>query len=137
MPVLSEESLKRLQNYRWPGNLRELRNVLGSALAVESGPGARDWRAAARQRPARRQLQPDRAARIGRHGRGLAGAPSAAGPAGGREDRSRGGASAAARTATRCRQRFAREAQATAELQSPHTVQLYDFGITERAASTT
>ena len=29
------------------------------------------------------------------------------------------------------RQRFAREAQATSELQSPHTVQLYDFGITD------
>jgi serine/threonine-protein kinase len=29
------------------------------------------------------------------------------------------------------RQRFAREAQATSDLQSPHTVQLYDFGVTE------
>jgi serine/threonine-protein kinase len=29
------------------------------------------------------------------------------------------------------RQRFAREAQATSELQSAHTVQLYDFGVTE------
>ena len=29
------------------------------------------------------------------------------------------------------RQRFAREAQATADLQSPHTVQLFDFGVTD------
>jgi serine/threonine protein kinase len=29
------------------------------------------------------------------------------------------------------RQRFAREAQATADLQSPHTVQLFDFGLTD------
>ena len=35
------------------------------------------------------------------------------------------------------RQRFAREAQATAELQSPHTVQLFDFGMTDTGASTT
>jgi serine/threonine-protein kinase len=29
------------------------------------------------------------------------------------------------------RERFAREAQATADLQSPHTVQLFDFGVTD------
>ena len=32
------------------------------------------------------------------------------------------------------RQRFAREAQATAELQSPHTVQLFDFGLTDNGS---
>src|SRR5262249_49785362 len=38
VPIISDESLKRLQTYRWPGNLRELRNVLGSALATTEGP---------------------------------------------------------------------------------------------------
>ena len=38
MPIISDESLKRLKGYRWPGNLRELRNVLGSALAASQGP---------------------------------------------------------------------------------------------------
>jgi DNA-binding NtrC family response regulator len=38
VPIISDESLRRLQRYRWPGNLRELRNVIGSALAVSAGP---------------------------------------------------------------------------------------------------
>ena len=38
VPIISDESLKRLEGYRWPGNLRELRNVLGSALAASQGP---------------------------------------------------------------------------------------------------
>ena len=38
MPIISDESLERLKSYRWPGNLRELRNVLGSALAASQGP---------------------------------------------------------------------------------------------------
>ena len=38
VPIISDESLKRLKSYRWPGNIRELRNVLGSALAASQGP---------------------------------------------------------------------------------------------------
>jgi DNA-binding NtrC family response regulator len=130
VPIISEESLKRLKSYRWPGNLRELRNVLGSALAASQGPilevgehlldsGVRVgsyslieqlgsggmgevWLARHQllARPAAVKIVREAAVGIGEDGHAL-------------------------------RQRFAREAQATAELQSPHTVQLFDFGITD------
>ncbi len=45
--------------------------------------------------------------------------------------RSGGGESAPAHTPSSHLLRFEREAQATAQLRSPHTIQLYDFGITE------
>jgi two-component system response regulator HydG len=32
--TLSEAALQRLQNYRWPGNVRQLRNVLATAVAL-------------------------------------------------------------------------------------------------------
>jgi DNA-binding NtrC family response regulator len=129
-PIISDASLERLSKYRWPGNLRELRNVLGAALAVSQGPtleigdhlfdeGVRVgsyrliellgsggmgevWLARHRllARPAAVKIV--REAAVGRTEEGAA-----------------------------LRQRFAREAQATAKLQSPHTVQLFDFGVTE------
>jgi DNA-binding NtrC family response regulator len=130
VPIISDESLKRLKNYRWPGNIRELRNVLGSALAASQGPvleigehlldnGVRVgsyslieqigsggmgevWLARHRllARPAAVKVVRDTTAGSGNEGHAL-------------------------------RERFAREAQATAELQSPHTVQLFDFGMTD------
>ena len=130
VPIISDESLKRLQRYRWPGNLRELRNVLGSALAASPGPvlevgdhlldnGVRVGSYSLIERLgsggmgevwlARHQLLARPAAvKIVRE--------SMAGPG---ED------------GHALRQRFAREAHVTAELQSPHTVQLFDFGMTE------
>ena len=129
-PILSDESLKRMKAYRWPGNLRELRNVLGSALAVSTGPvlevgehlldnGVRVGSYSLTER-------------LGSGGMGevwlarhhLLARPAAVKivherAAGSRED------------AHALRERFAREAQVTAELQCPHTVQLFDFGITD------
>jgi DNA-binding NtrC family response regulator len=128
-PALSDDSLKRLKNYRWPGNLRELRNVLGAALAATDGPvleigdhllndGVRIGSYTLIQRlgsggmgevwEARHQLLARPAAvKLVREGAGM------------KED------------APLLRQRFAREAHATAALQSPHTVQLFDFGLTD------
>jgi len=130
VPIISDESLKRLSDHRWPGNLRELRNVLGFALAANQGPVLEIGE----------QLL-DTGLRVGsyslieRLGSGgmgdvwlarhhLLARPAAikivrdADVASGDEGHGR-------------RQRFAREAQVTSELQSPHTVQLYDFGITD------
>jgi DNA-binding NtrC family response regulator len=130
IPIIPDASLKRLQGYRWPGNLRELRNVLGAALASSPGPvleigehlldnGVRVgsyrliellgsggmgevWLARHQllARPAAVKIVRESVAGPGEDGQAL-------------------------------RQRFAREAQVTAELQSPHTVQLFDFGMTE------
>lgn len=38
VPRLSAEALGRLERYRFPGNVRELRNILERALALEAGP---------------------------------------------------------------------------------------------------
>ena len=35
---ISQEALDRLQNYRWPGNIRELQSVIRESLIVSTGP---------------------------------------------------------------------------------------------------
>jgi len=37
-PKLSEQALKLLQAYRWPGNIRQLQNVLFSVIALNTAP---------------------------------------------------------------------------------------------------
>ena len=39
---VSPESMRRLEAYAWPGNIRELHTVLERAILVARGPGARD-----------------------------------------------------------------------------------------------
>ena len=130
IPVISEASLERLKGYRWPGNIRELRNVLECALATSQGSvlevgehllddGLRVG--------SYRLIE-----RLGSGGMGevwLARHHLLARPAAVKLVRQT--ATGASEEGHALRQRFAREAQATAELQSPHTVQLYDFGMTD------
>jgi DNA-binding NtrC family response regulator len=129
-PALSQESLERMKNYRWPGNLRELRNVLGFALSTSQGPVLDIG-----EQLFDNNLRVGSYSLIERLGSGgmgdvwLARHQLLARPAAVkivREPALGGGEEGHVR-----RQRFTREAQATSELQSPHTVQLYDFGVTE------
>ena len=130
VPIISDESLGRLQGYRWPGNLRELRNVLGCALAASEGPVLEVGD----------QLLDDGIRvgsyrlieRLGSGGMGevwLARHQLLARPAA--VKLVRGAALGVEDDGPSLRQRFSREAQTTAELQSPHTVQLFDFGMTD------
>lgn len=128
VPIISDDSMKRLQGYRWPGNMRELRNVLGAALAASQGSVLEIG-----------EHLLDNSVRIGSYslieqlgagGMGevwLARHRLLARPAAVKVVRDAAGGL----ERDSLRQRFAREAQATAELQSPHTVQLFDFGVTE------
>jgi len=38
VPVLSKEYLETLQQYSWPGNIRELKNVIERSVILENGP---------------------------------------------------------------------------------------------------
>ena len=134
VPHIAEATLERLKQYRWPGNLGELRSVIERALAMthdevlEVGDHLLDDSA----RIGSYQL----VERLGAGGMGevwlarhqLLARPAAikiirdAALTGDGDDR------------RVVRQRFEREAHATASLQSPHTVQLYDFGTSEAGA---
>jgi DNA-binding NtrC family response regulator len=129
VPIISDAALKRLMAHRWPGNLRELRNVLGAALAgsqggvLEIGENLLDG--------GMRVGPYSLIERLGSGGMGeiwLARHQLLARPAAVKIVRE--SVAPAEEESTR-QQRFTREAQATAELESPHTVRLFDFGTTE------
>ena len=46
---VSPESMRRLEAYAWPGNIRELQTVLERAILVSHGRGPGDRRRAARR----------------------------------------------------------------------------------------
>ena len=126
---VSAESMRRLEAYAWPGNIRELRTVLERAILVsratvleideellDEGIAVGSYRLVAR---------------LGSGGMGevwlgkhrLLARPAAVKLI--RHDVERGPAH------EELVRRFQREAQVTSGLRSPHTVQLYDFGVND------
>ncbi|HEY7449146.1 MAG TPA: protein kinase [Vicinamibacterales bacterium] len=126
---VSSESMERLQRYTWPGNIRELRSVLERAVLVsrstvievdeeliDEGLAIGSYRLTTR---------------LGSGGMGevwLGKHRLLARPAAIKLIRPDVQPGVAHEQLVR---RFQREAQVTAGLRSPHTVQLYDFGVNE------
>ena len=126
----SEDSLKRLQRHRWPGNLRELQNVLERVVLQTEGTMAHIEDGMLDDTTPLGDTHYRLVRRIGEGGMGevwLARHELLARPAAVKLIRpERMGELQEGSQAWR---RFHREAQATSKLRSPHTVELYDFGV--------
>ena len=127
---LTDESMQRLEAHRWPGNIKELENVIERAIAGAEGP----------------LLEIDESfleggmildryrlvEKLGSGGMGdvwLAKHQLLARPAAVKVIRPEALGNVERRESMI--QRFQREAQTTATLSSPNTVRLYDFGVSE------
>jgi DNA-binding NtrC family response regulator len=126
---VSPESMQRLESYVWPGNIRELQTVLERAILVAKGPVLE----------IDEELLDDKLAvgsyrlisQLGSGGMGevwLARHRLLARPAAVKLIRQEVEPGPAREQLVL---RFQREAQVTARLRSPHTVQLYDFGVAD------
>ena len=126
---VSPESMARLQRYAWPGNIRELRTVLERAIVLsrssvlEIDEEFLDERLAVGSYRLMEQLGSGGMGEVWRARHRLLARPAAV-----KLIRQSG---APGVTREQLVRRFEREAQITASLRSPHTVQLYDFGVTD------
>ena len=129
---VSAESMRRLEGYAWPGNVRELAAVLERAILVAKTPVLEIDEESLDDRlsvGSYRLISP-----LGSGGMGevwLAKHRLLARPAAVKLIRQETAPGAAREQLVR---RFQREAQVTARLRSPHTVQLYDFGVNDSGA---
>jgi DNA-binding NtrC family response regulator len=128
---LSSKSKEMLLRYSWPGNLRELQSVIERAVVLPTGTKVdippellREGRHIGGYTLGR-QLGSGAMGEVWLAQHALLARPSAVKLI--REDALRGDASAREMLEAR----FQREARATAQLRSPHTVELYDFGVTD------
>ncbi|MCB9596019.1 MAG: protein kinase [Sandaracinaceae bacterium] len=126
--VLSSASVARLEQYPWPGNLRELMNVLEraalrtSGTVVEVDDALLETGASVGSYTLIEKLGAGGMGEVWRASHQHLARPAAVKLIQGIESRGFGATAI---------QRFRREAEATARLRSPHTVELYDFGLTE------
>jgi DNA-binding NtrC family response regulator len=124
---VSPASMERLQAYLWPGNIRELRTVLERAILVSKSSALEideellDERLAVGSYRLIAPLGSGGMGEVWRARHRLLARPAAV-----KLIRSQEQASTAREQVVR---RFQREAQVTATLRSPHTVQLFDFGV--------
>lgn len=128
---LNDESIKMLEHYSWPGNVRELQSVVERAVMLATGSQLDIPEEFLRE--GRRVGGYTLQRRLGEGGMGevwLAQHSLLARPSAVKLIRQ----SALARDAQSSevlKERFQREAKATALLRSPNTVELYDFGVTD------
>ncbi len=128
---LSSESEALLLGYSWPGNLRELQSVIERAVMLPTGTSVdipadllREGRRVGGY-TLERQLGSGAMGEVWLARHALLARPAAVKLI--RENALRGDSSAR----EILERRFQREAKATAQLRSPHTVELYDFGVTD------
>jgi transcriptional regulator with GAF, ATPase, and Fis domain len=124
---VSDESMRRLLAYKWPGNIRELRNVVERAMLVARGPTLEIDEELLDEGVSLGSYR--LVERIGSGGMGevwLAKHRLIA--RGAAVKLIRAGAGPGHDTLV---QRFQREARVTANLRSPNTVQLYDYGVSD------
>jgi serine/threonine-protein kinase len=128
---LSPESEGTLVRYNWPGNLGELQSVVGRAVVLATGTRVeipedllREGRRVGGY-TLERQLGTGAMGEVWLARHALLARPSAVKLI--RQDALEGDS----KERQHLERRFQREAQATAQLRSPHTVELYDFGITD------
>ncbi|GAB5543378.1 MAG: hypothetical protein SangKO_031380 [Sandaracinaceae bacterium] len=121
---LSEDSIARMAGYAWPGNVRELSHVIERAVVTASGPVAEVPKSlhegfSIGSYQLTEKLGAGGMGEVWRAHHMHLSRPAAVKLI--RDDRMFGGG---------LTERFRREAAATADLRSPHTVELYDFGVT-------
>ncbi len=128
---LSNDAIDRLRDYSWPGNIRELHGVLERSIMLSTGTMLEIPEELVRE--GRRVGGYTLQRRLGQGGMGevwLAQHSLLARPSAVKLIR-QSSLNKDASTREMLEERFEREARSTAHLRSPHTVELYDFGVTD------